>query len=125
MKKFILVALLFILPFESFANDSETIRDVMKNSIFRERVRSIVLDKAYEIMRHVTTDETMVPAPDANTIAWAKTVATTANYDGYTEAIFILWQSKPASVNAALIATDVTYNSTLDTVLNEIVAAKN
>ncbi len=116
--------LLLLVPAISLGEDTEVIRDTMKNKVFRERVSAIVALEAYDVLKHMTGDETMSPAPDANTQAWAK-AAVVSNYDSYMEALLILSETKPASVNAALTATDTTYRQKLDTVLNEVVAAKN
>lgn len=102
---------------------TEVIRDLMRHANFRDRVRAIAAQKAYAVLKHVTTDELLSPVPDAATIAWAK-AAVQEGYDAHTEALLLLAHTQPASVDAAMAATDTTYATQFDAVLNEVVVSQ-
>lgn len=97
------------------AEKSDIIASLMNTPRFCNRVRAIAAIKAQAVLEEAT--------PDADDLTWAKG-AVGPNYDCWTEAMIILTETQPATVNAAMTATDTTYTSVFNTVFAAVVKAK-
>ena len=82
---------------------------------FRTRVKYIAAVKAKAILAE--------EAPDANQLTWAK-AAISPGYDAGVEAVLMLLQSQPETVNAAMTATDAQYATILDDIFAQAVKVK-
>jgi len=97
------------------AEKSQVIAAIMRTSVFKNRVRAIVANKAMAILSQ--------EAPNADQLAWAK-AAVGSGYDAWVESLLILVSTQPATVNAAITATDANYATALNNVFDQVIAAK-
>ena len=95
---------------------AEVIAAVMRQRKFKDRVKAICVQKAYAVLDAGTP---------ANQVTWAKGVVSSSGYDATTEGYLILAETTPASVDAAVSATDNAYSNALNTVLPEVILAKD
>lgn len=97
------------------AEKSDVIVSLMATERFRNRVRAIAASKAGSVLAEAT--------PDANHLAWAK-MAIASGFDAWVESVLILVESQPATVLAAMTATDAQYVTLLNTVFAKVVKAR-
>ena len=97
------------------AEQSIIVRDLMATDRFRVRVRAIVANKASSVLAEAS--------PDADQLTWAK-AAISSGYDCWVEALLILIETTPATIEAAMNATDAAYVSAFASVFEQAVKAK-